>query len=208
MSSQDYNQSHYLRTASRDKDEAKNMTEFYRVCRECKRTTRVSAQFCSHCGQALPKEVEIFLSYAHEDKKLLNELIKQLTIFKRMGMTMLWTDLDISSGSEWKKSISTHLDTADIILLLISPDFIASDFCYSKEMTRAMERYRLNEACVIPVILRPTPWQKAPFGILQALPSPAKAVVEWENKDQALCNVAEGIKNVLNKRFGVEPPEY
>jgi len=113
--------------------------EYYRVCRECLKTSRAKAKFCRHCGKPMPKEVEIFFSYAHEDEKLRNELIKHLSILRRIGMAMLWQDQDISAGSEWEKAIMTHLATADIILLLISSDFMDSDFCYSKEMERAME---------------------------------------------------------------------
>lgn len=175
--------------------------EYYRVCRQCMKTSRAKAQFCSHCGQPLPKEVEIFLSYAREDQKLLNELLKHLAILKRTGMAILWQDQDISAGTVWRKTLDKHMDTADIILLLISSDFIASDFCYSIEMQRAMKRHARHEACVIPVILRATDWHDAPFTILQALPKNAKPVVSWSNKDEAFLSVAKGIQGVIKERF-------
>jgi hypothetical protein len=179
--------------------------DYYRVCRECKKTSRVGAQFCSHCGKAMPKEVEIFFSYAHRDEELLEDLITHLTILRRTGLAMLWYDQDISKGTEWKPTIFEHLDVADIILLLVSPSFIASDFSYSVELERAMERHGRNEACVIPVILRPVSWHDTPFGILQALPKNAKPIVSWGNRDEALLNVTQGIQSVLKERFLLVP---
>src|SRR5436305_2171034 len=95
------------------------------------------------------------------------------------------------------REIDTHLSTADIILLLISPDFMASEYCYSIEMKRAMERHEAKEACVIPVILRPVPWKRIPFSMLQALPKNARPVTKWPNRDEAFSDVAEGILNVV-----------
>lgn len=175
--------------------------EYYRVCRQCMKTGPAMAQFCSHCGQPMPKEVEIFLSYAREDQKLLNELLKHLAILKRTGIAILWQDQDISGGTEWRKALDKHMDTSDIILLLISSDFIASDFCYSIEMQRAMERHARHEACVIPVILRPASWHTAPFAVLQALPKDAKPVVSWSNRDEAFLSVTKGIRDVIKERF-------
>lgn len=181
------------------------MTDFYRICRECNKPSLTKTPLCSHCGKPLHSEVEIVFSYAHEDEKLLNELIKHLTILRRTGLAMLWYDQNISKGSEWEKTIDIHFNTADIILLLISSDFIASDFCYSTEMERAMERHRRNEACVIPVILRPTSWHHTPFAALQAVPKNAQPVTTSKNRDEALLDVVQGIQGVLKERFGLTP---
>lgn len=178
---------------------------FYRVCRECLKVSDARAKICGHCNKPFPEAVEIFLSYAHEDEKLVEKLMKHLKILQRTGLAMLWYDQDIGKGTDWEKSIYAHLNTADIILLLISSDFIASDFCYSKEMDRAMERHARNEACVIPVILRPTKWQYAPFAALQAVPKHAKAVTDWKDQDSAFVDITEGIQGVLKERFGIVP---
>src|SRR6266446_8435368 len=98
--------------------------------------------------------VKIFLCYAHEDEKLKKELEKHLSLLKRQGFIDVWHDRDISAGAQWKRDIDKYLNSANIILLLISPDFMYSDYCYSIEMQRAIERHEREEACVIPIILR------------------------------------------------------
>jgi hypothetical protein len=97
--------------------------------------------------------MEVFFSYAHEDEELRNELAKHLKLLERQKVIKGWHDRQITAGEEWKNSIDDHLEAADIILLLISSDFMASDYCYDVELARAMERHALKEARVIPVIL-------------------------------------------------------
>src|SRR5205823_1825905 len=113
---------------------------------------------------------------------------------RRQGLISVWHDRNISAGTEWEREINAHLNTAQVILLLVSPDFMDSDYCFSIEMMRAMERHERGEAQVIPIILRPVYWQGAPFGKLQALPTDAKHVTgpSWHNLDEAFFDVAEG----------------
>ncbi len=120
---------------------------------------------------------------------------------QRQGLITVWADTDIDAGMEWEKEIEKHLETAHIILLLISPDFMASEYCYSKEMKRAVERHERGEVRVIPVILRPIIWRDAPFGKLQALPTQAIPVTssKWYNLDEAFLDVAEAIGKVSRK---------
>jgi hypothetical protein len=141
--------------------------------------------------------IDIFFSYAHEDETLRNELAKQLKLMKRQGLINEWYDRDIDAGTEWKYEIDEHLNNAQIILLLVSPDFIISDYCYDIEMMRAMERHEAREARVIPVILRPCDWHTAPFSKLQALPRNAKPITTWLNRDDAFLDVAKGIRKVV-----------
>lgn len=138
--------------------------------------------------------IEVFFSYAHEDERLKNKLADQLAILQRLGVITKWHDRMISAGTEWKPEIERRLNSAQIILLLVSADFLASDFCYGVEMARAIERHERGEARVIPVILRACRWTMAPFGKLQALPKNAKPVTSWGNIDEAFENVAEGIE--------------
>jgi len=147
--------------------------------------------------------VKIFFSYAHEDEKLKIELEKQLSLLKWQGLIDIWHDRDISAGAEWAREIDQYLNTADIILLLVSPDFMASDYCYRKEMKRAMERHERGEARVIPVILRPIYWQGAPIGKLQALPPDGKPVTgsRWHDLDEAFFTVAEAFVKLLTSIF-------
>jgi TIR domain-containing protein/pentapeptide repeat protein len=145
------------------------------------------------------QSIEVFYSYSHKDEKLLEELIEHLAVLKRQGTITHWYDRDIAKGSEWKEVIEDHLNSASIILLLVSSSFMASDYCADVELTRAMQRHENGEARVIPVILRPCRWQESPFGKLQALPRGAKPVTEWENRDSAFLNIAEGIQEAVRE---------
>ena len=145
------------------------------------------------------RPLEIFYSYAHEDERLRKALDKQLSLLKRDGLITDWYDHKITAGKEWESEILTHLDSAQIILLLISPDFMASDYCFSIEMQRAMERHEHGEARVIPIILRPADWKSAVFGKLKALPLDGKAVTRWSNRDEAFLNVAKGIRRTVRE---------
>lgn len=155
--------------------------------------------------------VSIFFCYAHEDETLLKKLKAHLRPLQRQGLVTVWYDRDISAGSDWEQQINEQLNSAQIILLLVSPDFMDSDYCYGIEMQRALERHQRGEAGVIPVILRPMYWQGEPLGKLQALPTDAKPVMGalWHNEDEAFFDVTEGIRTVVvqlaTKR--VSPPE-
>src|SRR6266567_1423815 len=141
--------------------------------------------------------VEIFCCYARKDLSFLQDLIEHLASLQRQQRIKIWADIDIGAGTEWEKEIEKHLNTAQIILLLVSPKFIASDYCYGIEMKRAIERHERGEARVIPIILRPVDWQETPFGKLQALPPNAKPVTSWPDQDEAFFDVAQGIKKVV-----------
>src|SRR6266567_3827540 len=142
--------------------------------------------------------VKIFFCYAREDERLLNQLKIHLKSLQRQGIIEMWYDRGIDAGTEWRHEIDSHLSTSDIVLLLISPDFMNSDYCYGIEMKRAMERYESGEARVIPIILRHVYWQGEPLDKLQALPTDAKPVTDpiWHNLDMAFYNVTEGIRKV------------
>ncbi|MCC5666050.1 SUMF1/EgtB/PvdO family nonheme iron enzyme [Nostoc sp. CHAB 5784] len=138
--------------------------------------------------------LKVFCSYSHNDEPLKDELAKHLTMLERQGVTSTWHDRKIPPGKEWDQQINENLNTADIILLLVSSDFIYSKYCWDVEVTKAIERHEAGEACVIPIILRNVSWQSAPFAKLQALPKNALPIKSWTNQDDAFMNVAEGIK--------------
>src|SRR5436305_14983807 len=129
--------------------------------------------------------IRLFYCYAHEDKSLRDQLVKQLAPLERLGLIAGWSDRDISAGQHWQNEVDKRLNAADIILLLISPDFISSNYCYSVEVKRAMERHEAGEARVIPIILRSVYWQAMPFGKLQALPAEGKPIDTWRNRNEA-----------------------
>jgi hypothetical protein len=120
-----------------------------------------------------PTPVEIFCSSAHEDDDWRQKLETHLSLLKRHGLISLWHDRQIPPGTDWAKTIDTHLETASVILLLVSANFFASDYCYGIEMKRAMARQETNEARVIPILIRPVDWKDAPFAHLQVLPTDA-----------------------------------
>lgn len=142
--------------------------------------------------------IEVFFSYAHEDELLRNKLANHLKVFERQKIISGWYDRQITAGSAWAGQIDEHLNTAQVILLLISDDFLASDYCYDTEMQRALERHSNGEARVIPIILRPCAWESAPFGKLQALPKYAWPVTKWRPRDDAFLSIIEGIKSAIN----------
>ncbi len=141
----------------------------------------------------------LFFSYSHADEELRNQLEKQLMILKRQGVIETWHDRMIGAGNEWKGAIDDHLENDDIILLLISPDFLASDYCYDVETLRAVERHDNGDAIVIPVFLRPCLWKGAPFGKLQGVPKDAVPVTKWANPDEAMLDIATGIKEAADR---------
>ena len=106
------------------------------------------------------------------------------------------------TSTEWAGTIDAHLNSAQIVLLLVSADFLASDYCYDVEMQRAMEWHESREARVILVILRPVDWQEAPFGRLQALPTDGKPVATWPNQDAVFVNVVAGICGAIQELTG------
>jgi hypothetical protein len=145
------------------------------------------------------KAIELFYSYAHKDEKLRNELEKHLSLLKRQGLISEWYDRDVNAGQEWSKEIDKHLNTAQMILFLVSPDFLASDYCFGIEVKQAIERRERGDALVIPIILRPTYWQDTPFGKFQALPKNARPVTLWKKRDEAFFEITEAIRKAIKE---------
>jgi TIR domain-containing protein len=143
--------------------------------------------------------IHLFYSYSHKDEELRNQLEIHLALLRRQGFIHQWHDRGIGAGQEWADAIDANLESAQIILLLVSADFIASDYCYEKEMARALARHEAGEARVIPVILRAVDWTAAPFAKLQALPKDGKPVTAWGDKDAAWLDVAQGIRKAVEE---------
>ncbi len=141
--------------------------------------------------------IKLFISYAHRDEDFRLELNDQLSNLQRQKIISSWHDRQIVPGQEWAGEIDDALNEARIILLLISARFMASDYCYSKEMLRAIERHDAGEAVVIPIILSACDWQDAPFSKLQALPKDAKPIKGWNDRDEAWLDVVRGIRRVI-----------
>jgi hypothetical protein len=145
--------------------------------------------------------IELFLSYSHRDERLREKLDKHLSALRRQGLIQIWNDRKVAAGDEFDQEISTHLESADLVLLLVSSEFIASDYCWGKELKRALERHQARQARVIPIILRPCDWHNTPFGNLVALPTDGRPVASarWPNTDSAFENIAAGIRKVVTE---------
>lgn len=142
--------------------------------------------------------IKLFLSYSHQDENLRKELEKHLASLRREGVIDVWQDRRIGPGDEFAREISNQLESADIVLLLVSSDFLHSDYCYDIEMKRAMERHADGSARVIPVILRPCDWQNTPFGKLIATPTDGKAVTEHASLDRGFLDVARAVRTAVD----------
>ena len=149
----------------------------------------------------------LFFSYSHADEALRDQLEKQLSLLKRQGVIETWHDRRIGAGEELDPAISAHVETDDIILLLISADFLASDYCYDREMLRAMERHATGEATVIPVILRACDWHGAPFGKLMAAPTDGRPITQWPDRDQAFLEVTRAVRGVVERMGARATPQ-
>jgi hypothetical protein len=139
----------------------------------------------------------VFFSYSHEDEELRNRLEKHLAMLRHEGLVQTWHDRRLPAGSNIDEGISESLESADIILLLVSADFLASAYCYSREMKRAMERHEAGQAVVVPVIVKPCDWHRAPFGKLLAVPRDGKAVTLWANHEEAFADVAAHVRKLV-----------
>jgi hypothetical protein len=143
----------------------------------------------------------VFISYSHKDKVLRNQLENHLAILKRQGVVDVWHDRLIKAGDEFDSAISAKLDNADVILLLVSSDFLSSSYIWDIELGKALERHKDGKARVIPVILRPCDWKETPFGKLSAAPEDGAPIrsSRWHNIDEALLDVVKKIRTALRE---------
>lgn len=148
---------------------------------------------------ATPGPVDIFFSYSHKDEALRDELAVHLSVLRRNGDIRDWHDRRIGLGERWKEAVDDHLESARVILLLLSADFLASDYCYDSEVRRALERQRAGAADVVPILLRDCDWTGTPLARLDALPRDAKPVTSWEDRDAAWSEVTRGIRAAVER---------
>ena len=148
----------------------------------------------------------VFFSYSHVDESYRDQLEVHLAMLKRQGVISTWHDRRLVAGDALDAGIRRELDQADIILLLVSPHFLASDYCYGMEMTRALERHGQGSARVIPIILRPCEWQQAPFGGLLACPTDGKPVSKFSDPDDALLEITKAIRTAAGTQSQAPTP--
>jgi len=142
---------------------------------------------------------KLFFSYSHKDEELRNELEVHLAMLQRQGLITAWHDRRIGAGKDIHSEISAELESADIILLLVSAHFLASDYCYNKEMARALKRHEAGDVKVIPIIMHPCDWHSAPFGNLRATPLDGKPVSMFANQNEALLQVTKDIRRTIEE---------
>ena len=146
---------------------------------------------------ATDRPLSLFYSYSHRDEAFRCELGSHLSFLRRMNLTAEWYDRMIGAGDDWKRQIDRNLAAADIVLLLVSADFIDSDYCWGDEMTKALARHDCGEARVVPVILRPCRWTSTPLARLQAVPKDGRPVSEWTSRDAAFDDIAVAVERIL-----------
>ncbi|OPF62756.1 toll/interleukin-1 receptor domain-containing protein [Hydrogenophaga sp. H7] len=147
-----------------------------------------------------------FISYSHKDESFRAELDKHLALLKRQQLIDVWSDHCIRPGEAFDPAIAGALQAADIVLLLVSADFMHSDYCFGVEMQQAMKRQEDGEATVIPIIVRPCDWMSAPFGRLKALPTDGKAIAKWTSLDDAFVDVVQHLRKMLSTEKRAESP--
>ncbi|MGD9902978.1 MAG: toll/interleukin-1 receptor domain-containing protein [Vicinamibacterales bacterium] len=153
-------------------------------------------------GHKMPiasRPIEIFFSYAREDEALMDIVRLQLVVRERLGEIVKWHDRMIPAGDEWRSHIDDRIERAHVILLFVSPHFLASRYCYEIEGDIALRRHRDGTARVIPVVLRACDWTVSPFGELQGLPKDGVPLTQWADKDQASLEVARGIMESIGR---------
>lgn len=148
--------------------------------------------------------MKLFISYAREDEKYKKELLKHLSNLQRKGLIEGWHDGLILPSQQWDSEIKEQLHQCEVILFLISVDFLASDYIHNTEIKIAFERYEKNEVKIIPAIARPCLWQDTEFGQFQALPKNAKPLSTQKNLDEALLDVAQGIAKIVKANLHEE----
>lgn len=152
-----------------------------------------------HHAKSEDRAKSIFFSYSHRDESLRDELETHLKLLERKRIISTWHDRKILPGQEWDHEIDVRLERANIILMLISSDFMASQYCWDNEVSRAIERHNAKLATVIPIILRPCDWTGAPFSHLQGLPTGMRPITDWPNRDQAWSEVAKSIRVIAEQ---------
>ena len=140
--------------------------------------------------------INVFTSYSHNDEDLWDQFAKHMKALQREGIIKTWYDREIQAGKEWAQEIDSNLQRARIILLLVSADFIASDYCYDIEVSQAMELHESGRSKVIPIILRPCNWTKTPFAKLQVLPKGGRPVTDWKNMDAVFAEITQSIRTI------------
>lgn len=143
--------------------------------------------------------MKAFISYSHKDEHFLERLKVHLAPMKRDRIIDEWSDVEIPAGSSLNNSIDNALEGSQLFIALVSPDYLASDYCYNKEFEKAQEMQKEGTLMIVPIIVQPCDWKKSPFGDLKALPKDGKAIIEWTNENNAFVNIIDELRNLLQQ---------
>ena len=143
--------------------------------------------------------MKVFISYSHKDEAALERLHTHLAVLRRDGRIDEWFDREILAGGEIGAEVAERLESSGLFLMLVSPDFLASDYCVEREMERALERHRSDDARVIPIVVEPCDWASTPLRDLKALPRDGKPVSDWTNENNAYLDVVQELRRVLEE---------
>jgi hypothetical protein len=154
------------------------------------------SRYCSYLGLRV---TQAFISYSHRDEKSLDRLHTHLALLRREKLIATWYDRNILAGSNFDRDIATRLKDSDLFLALLSPDFLASDYCYEKEMDVALKRHEEGSLRVVPIVLEPCDWKSSPLGRLKALPKDGKPISLWTNENVAYLDVTTELRRLLDE---------
>jgi len=139
-----------------------------------------------------------FISYSHNDARVLDRLHTHLAMLKRDGKITAWYDRDILAGGEFDEEISTELTRCELFLALVSPDFLASTYCYEKEMETAIRRHEAGEIRLVPIIVEPCDWKASPLKKFKVTPRDGKPVSEWTNENNAFVDIVTELRRIVD----------
>lgn len=141
--------------------------------------------------------MKAFISYSHHDAPMLDILHKHLAQLQREGSIQTWEDREIPAGGGWEKQISTALESSQLFLALLSPDYLASHYCYEKEFEKAIQMQEEEKMIIVPIIVEPCDWLNTPLNKFKALPKDGKAISTWENKNTAFLDVTQNLRKLV-----------
>jgi len=141
-----------------------------------------------------------FISYSHQDERALERLHAHFATLRREGILSVWYDREILAGGSIDREIASHLSQADLFLALVSPDFLASSYCYDQEMAKALERHAEGTLRVVPIIVEPCDWKTTPLGKLKALPNDGRAISTWTNENIAYLDVVTELRRLTSEQ--------
>lgn len=141
--------------------------------------------------------MQAFNSYSHKDGGALERLHTHLSTLRRDGLISQWYDREILAGGDIDKEVAEALASSDFFLALVSPDFLASDYCYEREMTEALKRHDAGTMRVVPIIVEPCDWQSTPLGKLKALPRDGRPISEWANANTAYLDIVRELRRII-----------